>query len=177
VKTVMPNAIGGGASETVQVTGSGFSGTPKVFVSGAGVVISKAAVTSSTTIAVKLSVLATADTPGWRDVTVDEAEGVADSCSHCLRIDAPPTPTTARPDTLPTGSANQSVTLSGLAFQRGATTTSAHGISIVTTFVSPTKLDLSVTIATSVAAGSYNLAVSDPDGGIGICKGCLNVTS
>ena len=89
VTAVTPNAIGQGASVTVTLTGSGFSGTPSVFVSGTKVNTTSVAVNSPASLRVKFSVTSSAAV-GPRDITVIEPGPVADTCSGCLTIDPHP---------------------------------------------------------------------------------------
>lgn len=82
---VTPDAIGQGATKTVTLTGSGFSGTPSVFVSGGSVTASSVVVKSSTQLQVTLSVGTDAVT-GTRNITVIEPGPTADACSDCLTL-------------------------------------------------------------------------------------------
>jgi hypothetical protein len=54
--------------------------------------------------------------------------------------------------------------------------TSHKGITVATAFVSSTQLNLSVSVASTVAVGSYNVVVTNPGGGQFNCKACLSVT-
>jgi outer membrane protein assembly factor BamB len=87
VTAVTPDAIGQGVTKTVTLTGSGFSGTPSVFVSGGSVTVSSVVVKSSTQLQVTLAVGPDAVT-GARNITVIEPGPVADTCSDCLTIDS-----------------------------------------------------------------------------------------
>jgi outer membrane protein assembly factor BamB len=81
---VTPNTIAPGATTKVKLTGSGFSGTPTVNVSGP-VIVKSATVASSTTINVSILVAKSA-LPGTYDVSVTEPGPVVDSCTSCLTI-------------------------------------------------------------------------------------------
>ena len=87
-----------------------------------------------------------------------------------------PTITSVTPNSLPQGASLQAVTLGGTNFVSGAKVTSHSGISATTTFVSATQLNLSVSVASTVVPGTYNVIVTNPDTGKFNCTGCLTVT-
>jgi outer membrane protein assembly factor BamB len=176
ITAVSPAKIGQGATQTLTITGSGFSGTPSVWVSSTEVTVDSVTVVSST----ELSVQITAESgalQGRRDISVIEPGPIADTCTNCLTVDDAPAVTSASPDSVPQGE-SAALTLTGTHFQSGATVTSSAGITFSgTTFVSSTELTTTATAASSVAAGTYNLVVTNPDGGTGTCTGCLTVTT
>jgi len=176
---VSPSTIARSSTDTVTLTGSGFSGSPKVFVSGDGVSVHKVSVLSSTQIQVKVSVGANATLSG-RNISVIEpgSPDIADTCSDCLTVGTltPPAPTGISPSSLPQGVSKANVSMSGSGFVSGAKVTSNAGITIAATFVSSTQLNLAVSVASTEAPGSYNLTVTNPDGSNGQCAGCLTIT-
>jgi outer membrane protein assembly factor BamB len=176
ITAVTPNAIGQGSSVTVTLTGSGFSGTPSVFVSGTLVTASSVVVNSSTSLQVNLKVAGTA-TVGPRDITVIEPGPVADTCSGCLTIDTPPTLSSVSPNTVPLGeSAN--ITVTGTNFQPGATLNHLNGLTFSgTTFVSSTQLTSTVKVSPSATTGIHKLRVTNPDGVVSRACSCMTVTS
>ena len=87
-----------------------------------------------------------------------------------------PTITLVNPNSLPQWASHQPVTLTGTNFQSGATVLSHSGIKASATFVSATQLNLSVSVASTVAVGNYNIVVTNPGGGQFNCKSCLSVT-
>jgi outer membrane protein assembly factor BamB len=176
ITAVSPSKIGQGATETLTLTGSGFSGTPSVFISNTNVAVDSVTVVSST----ELSVQVTAESEsqvGARDISVIEPGPVADTCTNCLTVDRAPTLTSASPDSVSQGG-SAALTLTGTNFQSGATVTSSTGITFSgTKFVKTTELTSTATVASSVATGTYNLVVTNPDGGTATCTGCLTVTT
>jgi outer membrane protein assembly factor BamB len=86
ITAVTPSTLDQSSSATVTLTGSGFSGTPSVFVSGTLVTASSVVVKSPTSLQMKLSAGAAAPT-GARNITVIEPGNVADTCSSCLTVD------------------------------------------------------------------------------------------
>ncbi len=173
---VSPAKIGQGATETLTITGSGFSGTPSVWVSSTDVTVDSVTVVSSTELSVQVTAESGAE-QGFRDISVIEPGPKADTCTNCLAVDRAPTVTSASPDSVSQGG-SAALTLTGTQFQSGATVTSSAGITFSgTTFVKTTELTTTATVASSVATGTYNLTVTNPDGGTGTCTGCLTVTA
>jgi outer membrane protein assembly factor BamB len=174
VTAVAPNTIGQGVTETVTLTGSGFSGAPSVFVSGALISASSVVVRSSTQLQVTLSVGPRAAT-GARNITVIEPGLTADTCSGCLTIDPAPVVSNLSPGSLAV-STTTPVTVTGSNFASGLTvTTTIPGATAGTpTNVTPTSFTVDVTVPASVATGNYVLMVTNPDGGTG--SAALSVT-
>jgi len=174
VTAVTPNAAGQGATKTVTLTGSGFSGTPIVFVSGSLVNVSSVVVESSTQLQVRLTVAANAAT-GPRNIAVIEPGPTADTCSNCLTIDPGPVISSLSPNSLAPGSTTQ-VTVTGSNFASGLTVaTNIPGATVGTpSNVTSTSFTVGVTVPASAAAGKYTLEVINPDGGTG--TSALSVT-
>jgi len=176
---VSPASLAPGATQTETLTGSGFSGQPSVFISGTLVTVRSVKVVSPTTLTFKATATSGA-TLGARNVALIEPGPTADVCAGCLSIGnagTPPVPTTLTPPSMPQGEKNVPLVLMGSGFAAGAKVTSASGITVGATYVSPSELDLSLTVAPSVTPGAYNLQVTNTDGGTGTCTGCLTVTS
>jgi outer membrane protein assembly factor BamB len=90
---------------------------------------------------------------------------------------APPAPKSINPSSFTPGSHDTPATIRGSNFESGATVTNHAGIKIsVVSFVSSSQLDVTVSVASTVAPGTYNLFVHNPDGSSGACKGCLTVS-
>jgi hypothetical protein len=175
ITAVTPATIGQGATKTLTVTGSGFSGKPTVFVSNTDVTVNSVTVVSPTKLSVKVTAQSGA-VVGERDITVIEPGPTADTCTNCLTVDAAPTLTSASPSSIEQGK-TAALTLAGTGLQAGAVVTSSAGISFAgTKTVSATELTTTATVAASVATGTYNLQVTNPDGGTAECAGCLTVT-
>ena len=177
ITAASPAVIGRNTTGTVQLTGSGFSGTPAVFVSGDGVTAGTPAVVSPTQLDVPVTVAGSAAQTA-RDITVIEpgSPPVADTCTGCLTIGRP-MPASLSPDSFAAGAAHQAATLNGTNFDAGAVVRSQAGITVKATFASSTRLSVSVTVRSTVAPGNYNLWVTNPDGSRGECAGCLTVTA
>ncbi len=100
------------------------------------------------------------------------------TCTGCLTVTARPVPKTLTPPSAAQSTVT-TVTLIGTGFQRGATVliTGRPGVRATVTFVSATKLTLSVTVARTAGLGTYTVKVGNPDGGVGSCANCFSVTA
>lgn len=178
ITKVSPDIIAPGVTTRVTLTSSGFSGSPAVYVGGP-VTVKSVTVTSPTTIRVALFPSKTA-VLGSYNITVAEPGPIADSCTNCLTIGTPPpppAPTSINPSSFTPGSQDTAASIDGSNFESGATVTSHAGIKIsVVSFVSSSQLDVAVSVASTVAPGTYNLFVHNPDGYSGTCNGCLTVS-
>jgi outer membrane protein assembly factor BamB len=96
VTGVAPSTVGVSTTgDTLTLTGSGFSGTPRVFVSGTLVNVTAVNVLSPTSLSVTVSVSAAA-LAGARNITVIEPGSspyTANTCTGCLTVTAPDTTT------------------------------------------------------------------------------------
>jgi hypothetical protein len=176
ITAVNPGKLAQGATQTITLTGTGFSGTPTVFVSSTLVQVNSVQVTSPTTLSVSVTAASTAD-PGQRDIAVIEPGPVAYTCSNCLQIDNSPTLSSVTPNSIPAGE-TATVSLTGTYLRFGAVVTSAAGIGFSPTkYFNSTHLTTQATVAPSVTPGSYDVTVTDTDGGTVTCTGCLTVTA
>lgn len=179
ITRVSPNIIAPGTTTSVTLTGSGFSGTPTVSISGGLVNVLSVNVTSATSMTVSVHADNGA-TLSARNITVVEPGPVADSCTACITIGTPPpppAPTSINPSSFAAGSKDTTATITGSNFAAGDTVTSHTGIVLSgVSDVSASQLDVSVTVKSSVTPGSYNLFVMNPAGYQGECKGCLTVS-
>jgi hypothetical protein len=177
ITAVAPGVMGRGTTGTLQLTGSGFSGTPTVFISGDGVTAGTPTVVSPAQLDVPVTVTSSASQTA-RDITVIEpgSPAVADTCTGCLTIGRP-LPASLTPGSFTQGGAHQAATLNGANFDPGALVKSQAGITIQATFVSSAQLSVSVTVKSAVAPGGYNVWVTNPDGSHGKCANCLTVTA
>lgn len=177
---VNPSIIAPGKSTTVTLTGSGFSGTPTVNVTGGSVInVKSVSVISPTTMKVTMYA-GTGATLGPRDITVVEPDLTTNSCTACITVGTPPpppAPTSIVPASFAVGSQSVPATIEGSGFVTGATATSHGGIKVtVTSFGSASQLSVTVTVSKTLAPGNYNLFVYNPDGSYGECKGCITVS-
>ena len=178
---VSPSTVPAGSKHTVTLTGSGFSGTPSIFISGTPIAPQNVDVVSPTEITFTAPVTSGAQT-GPHNITVIEpgSPATADTCTACLTISTPPTPptiTAINPDTVDQGADKAAITMTGTNFESGAKVTSHSGITVKTTFVSSTQVDLALTVSATETPGGYSIFVTNPDGGFAACDYCLTVTA
>lgn len=176
ITNVSPSVIASGKT-TIRLTGSGFTGSPSVVISGDNVTAGTPTVVSSTELDVPVTVGAKASLNA-RDISVIEpgTPPVADTCTGCLTIAPKPAPASITPNSFTVGASNVAATVTGQHFDSGAVVTSHAGISFQTTFVSSTQLNVSVSVKSTVTPGTYSLFVTNPNGLRGKCANCLTVT-
>lgn len=174
-----PDTIGpGAAGRVLTLDGRNFEPDSTVAVAGTGVTITSTDYVTASTIRITVSAWATL-TPQSRDVTVSTAGAGSSTCAGCLRITAKPNPTSAGPS-LATGALQRVVTVTGTDFKSGSTVNFAGGTGVKVTgteFVSATSLRLTVDVTASADVGSYDVKVTNPDGGVGSCAGCFTVSA
>jgi streptogramin lyase len=181
VSAISPSAAAQGVmNRRVTITGTNFAAGDTPAISGTGATLFSVVVVNSTTITAKLAVTGAAAT-GTRDVLVNDPSSGTATCSGCLSIDAPPTVVSLSPNSLQTGATKVAVTISGSGFQPGvikvAITGPGTGVTAKSvTYVSATQLTASVTVAAAATPGSYNIKLTNPDGGTSTCSNCLAVT-
>jgi outer membrane protein assembly factor BamB len=181
ITAVSPSTVSAGSKPKLTLTGSGFSGTPSIFISGTPIAAQDIDVVSPTEITFTAPVEAGAET-GAHNITVIEpgSPATADTCTACLTVGTPPTPptiTSISPNTVAQGAVKATATLTGTNFESGAKVTSHSGITIKATYVSSTQLDLSLTVSATETQGGYSIFVNNPDGGFASCEYCLTVTA
>jgi len=161
---------------TFSITGTNFTPSATVGFSTSGVVASLVTYVGPTSLTATVTVSPTAPL-GASNVTVTTSAGPG-TCTACLTIagGTSPTITLVSPNSLPQGASNQAVTLTGTNFESGATVVSHSGITVKTTFASATQLNLSVSVVLTQGPGTYNLNLTNPDGGKFNCISCLTVT-
>ncbi len=177
VTSVSPTTLNqNSTTPSFSIAGTNFTASSTVSFSTAGVAAQSVTFVSATSLTASVTVSPTA-TLGASNVLVTTAGGTG-TCTGCLTITGgtSPTITSVNPNTLPQGASNAAVTLAGTNFESGATVVSHTGITAKATFVSSTQLDLSVTVASTVAPGAYNLDLTNPDGGKVVCTGCLTIS-
>jgi hypothetical protein len=166
VSALTPNALARGVTgRTVVVNGGGFQPGAVVKVLGGGVTVASATVEDSATLTLSVSVGGSASL-GRRDLLVTNPDTGTTTCVGCLTVNAKPTITSLAPSTVPRGTVEQTVSVSGTGFQPAATVTvGGVGVTAVVVAVTPTALTLEVTVSSGAATGSRAVTVINPDGG------------
>lgn len=178
--TVAPNQLGRSADQApVVITGSGFSGTPAVAVGGTGVTVHSVQRDSATQLTALMSVASDAAT-GGRSMTVTNPDGGTVSCAGCLTVAVAPRVTSTAPPAAPnTGTAV--IDVFGADFAPGAHVALRRdgqpdipGTDVV---VSSTKTLRATFDLAAVAPGPWQVRVTNPNHGTGVCSGCLTVAA
>jgi hypothetical protein len=158
------------------VNGSGFvnGGSLSVVFSGGGIAVNSTTFVSSTQVNVDVSVGAGA-VPGPRDVVLTNGDGSTATGSNVFAVNA--APTVSAVTSAPRNTPGASVVISGGDFAApGATVTfSGAGAPTITNAVVTDPTTITVTMNTN-GAGTYDVVVTNPDGGQGTLPGGLTVT-
>ncbi len=193
--------IGVGASFYVNVTGTNFAydGATNVQLTttAPGVTFLEVKETSATNVEAAI-VTTGATTPGSYPVTVTDDNGTGTSTTNVLNVVAAPTITSVTPNSVPQGTGDVSVTITGTGFQDYtflgssglptiAVANATNGVALYQnsseTYVSSTELTVnlygenSVTHPASAPAGTYNVTVTNTDQGTTELAGGFTVSA
>jgi N,N-dimethylformamidase beta subunit-like protein/quinohemoprotein amine dehydrogenase alpha subunit-like protein len=167
LSSVSPNTGSQGQNlASVVLTGSNFrSGASCSF--GAGITVNSCTFNSATQLTASVSISASAAV-GTRNVTVTNTDTQSATLTNGFSVTtavlAPPTLTSATPNTGAQGQNLTSVILAGSNFQSGATCSFGAGITVNScTFNSATQLTANLSIAASATVGTRNVTVTNPD--------------
>jgi peptidoglycan/xylan/chitin deacetylase (PgdA/CDA1 family) len=166
--------LGQGAQRAiVQINGSGFVTGATVTVSGGGVTASVTAVTS-TALTSEFSVAPDAAV-GPRDLLIVQPDGGRSVCAGCMSVSVGPRLTSVSPSSVARGTST-TVTLTGSDFQRNVKVdVTGTGVSVSkVTWISSTKVTLSVSATNRAAVGVRSLLITNPD--LGTVSGALTIT-
>jgi hypothetical protein len=176
IDSITPSQVAQTAKTTVTITGSGFTGTPTVKISGNGLTVALESATS-TAATVKITVAASA-APGQRDVSMTD-NGSSTTCTGCLTVTSRSTVTSATPSEISTG-ATGPITFAGTGFEAGATVkisgpSTGITVSKSTIVVTATTVTGTVKVPSTASTGTYTVTVVNPDGSSAGCTNCLQV--
>ena len=174
ITAVSPSQLTAGSTKTLTLTGSGFSGTPSVFVSDTNVTVNSVKVVSPTTLSVSVTAGASADL-GPRGITVIEPGPTADTCTSCLNVTSKPTVTAVSPSAEGQQAA-RTLTLTGTGFVPGTKVSfSAAGVTAKSVkYVSPTSVQVYTAVTGAAPVGTSDVTVTTP-GGTATCSACLTI--
>ncbi len=188
IRSLTPSSLGQGALvQNLVLDGFGFvSGATVSFTDGSGgsggVVVNSTQFTSSTSLAVNVTVPSDA-VPGDYDVTVTDPGSGGATVSHpnLFFVNAAPSVSSSTPTSLPQGVQDQTVTIDGSGFINGALASFLNsGVTVVpgsTVYDGPNELTMSVSVTpTASTTGSGAVTVTNPDGSNG-SGGNFTVTS
>jgi hypothetical protein len=165
--SVSPGAVGQQNTQTLSLTGTGFTTNSTVSFSAAGITVKSVKYLSPTALSASIYVPSTAPT-GAGDVTVTTPGG-SGTCAGCLTIDPHPVVTKLSPNSVPNGTTAQ-IAVTGTNFVSGLTVTVTIPGAIVgtPTQVTATSFTVAVTVAPGTTVGTYQLKVINPDRGTGV---------
>jgi Quinohemoprotein amine dehydrogenase, alpha subunit domain III/IPT/TIG domain len=176
VTATSPSSRGqGAASQTIKITGSGFSSGASLAASfGEGIKVNSTTFVSATEITASITVEASAAT-GKRSVTVTNGDAGVGSGSEVFAVNAGPTVESTSPSSGDQGGA-ETVAIKGKAFVSGAKATFGAGVTVESTsFVSATELTAKVTIESGATTGARTVTVINPDEGVGSLASAFTV--
>ncbi len=169
--SAIPNSgVQGLINVNVVLTGTSFLPSPACNF-GAGIEVNTCTYNSATQITANIDILANA-VVGARDIVITDTDTQTATLPNGFTVIAgvalpPPTLTGISPNSEFQGATNVSVTLAGTNFQPAPICNfdSDFGGTINTcTFVSPTQISVSLTIATTALLGGHNVIVTNADG-------------
>jgi hypothetical protein len=177
ITAVTPNSRPRGASnQTVTVSGSGFQSGAAVSVAGTGVSVGSVSGSGNTlTLLVSIDEVAPL---GPRAVTVTNPGGGTVTKANAFTVTAGPRVTAVSPAAVGRG-ATVTLQLTGSGWPKDFTSgvvSLGPDISVTSaTRKSATKLTVTAVVGAGAALGPRNISVTNPDGGVGTCAGCLVV--
>jgi hypothetical protein len=176
VTSLSPNAHAQGLTgRTVAINGTGFTAESVPSFTGAGVTMTSYAFVSATRINAVINTSATA-TIGRSNIVVSRPGTFDAVCSNCVTVNAPPVVTGASPSTVSRGLLKSfAITGSGFTAASQVSFSGGPGINILMISRSATLINIT-TSSISGAAGVRNITVTNPDGGVSTCVGCLTIT-
>jgi hypothetical protein len=174
ISSVSPSNLGQGEqTANVEITGPGFTPDASVSFSSPGVTV-VASPTLVTPNVLSVPVRVSSSTPvGTSSVTVTEAAGTG-TCGRCLTVDPAPKPSSVSSAAM---TSTSSLTVNGSYLQTGLkVSTTAPDVRLgPATTVGSTSFTVPVKVRRLTPAGFYDLTVTNPDGGVGTCSGCLEI--
>lgn len=180
VTSASPSSRGSGAvSQSLAITGTGFSSGASASFSGSGFTINSTTFNSSTQVTADVTIAESATT-GARNVIVTNSDAQFGTCTGCFTVNTGPTTISANPATLSQGASAQNVVITGTGYASGASASfSGDGITVnQTTFQSATQVTANVSITAGASATARNITVTNStDAGAGTGTGIFTVTA
>ena len=162
ITSLSPTSLAAGAaSQTLTINGTGFLTTTTVTFNG---VPHSASYLSSAQISITLTTADLVTAGIYMVVVTNSASGSSSSAgvSFSVSADNPiPTITLLTPASLAAGASSQTLTINGTGFLSTSTVT-FNGVAHTPTYVSPSQLTISLTMADLATAGSYPVVVTNP---------------
>ena len=179
VSGVAPATAGRGATmRNITITGDGFApgAIAQIGPVGGGITTNYTQFVDANTLTANISVAPLAPLTTY-DVTVQDPGFGVGTCAGCFSVNTGPTVTNTSPSSRGAGVTNAVVAVNGTGFGPASTVAfGGSGISISnTSYVSPTQLLVTMSIATGTPNGPRSVTVFNADGGQGGCASCFTV--
>ncbi len=176
IASVTPSAGNPGQNVNVTISGSGFQ-TGASVTAGSGITVTNVTRVDAATMTATFQISPGA-LSGARDVRVVNPDGSSAQRNDSFTVGNAVAVTGVSPNTRGRGAQNQTVVITGTNFASGAVVSfSGGGITVDSvTFVSSSRLDAVIDVASGAALGQRNVTVTNPGGLAGTCTGCFNVT-
>jgi hypothetical protein len=169
--------LAGTTNQNIVLSGTNFLSGATASFSGTGITVNSTTFNSATQLTANITIAANA-TVGTRNITVNNPGTPSVTCSGCFTVNPLPTISEVSPP-FATRAERLTVSVVGQNFQSGATASFSGPAAVVihsTTFVSPTQVNVDVTINNQTSAlGDYSVTITNPDTGAATCSGCLTV--
>jgi peptidoglycan/xylan/chitin deacetylase (PgdA/CDA1 family) len=176
VTSISPNAFSQGLTgRAVAINGTGFTAASTPSFTGTGVTMTSFTFVSATRINAVLTTGAAA-TVAKSNVVVSRAGTFDATCANCVTVNLAPKVTGASPATVARGLLKSfAITGSGFTSSSQVTFSGGSGINVLTTSRSANQISIT-TLSITGSAGVRNITVTNPDGGVSTCVGCLTIT-
>ncbi|MEV8376290.1 polysaccharide deacetylase family protein [Kribbella sp. NPDC056861] len=175
VTSISPNAFSQGLTgRAVAINGTGFTAASVPSFPGAGITMTSYTFVSATRINAVVNTAANA-TVARSNVVVSRAGTVDAVCANCFTLNAAPKVTGASPSTVARG-LFKSFAITGSGFTAASQVTfSGTGINVLLLSRSANSINVT-TSSISGTPGPRNITVTNPDGGVSTCVGCLTIS-
>jgi hypothetical protein len=179
VSGVSPATAGQGATNrNITITGQGFeNGAIAQFgAPGSAIATNYTQFIDANTLIANITVANGAPLTTYDVTVIDPGFGVG-TCTGCFSVNSGPTVTGTSPSARGGGATNQTISINGTGFANGATVAfGGSGVSVgAVSYVDPTLLMATVSVAPGSTTGTRSVTVVNPDGGQGSCAACFTV--
>lgn len=157
-----------GASKSVTITGTNFEPGATLSFNMAGVSAGPTTVTANgtqITVVITVAQASSTTTTGKVNLTITNPDNGSITKGNAFSVTTGPTVTSFSPSSLPHGTTNTTVTISGQNFSGSTVTFSNASITATVSTVTSGSISAKVTVPSSVPPGKYDVIVTNGDGG------------
>lgn len=175
--TPASRAAGATGTKSVTLSGSGFQSGATVVISGGDIPVTGISVAGDGN-SITFSISTQSAAVGARSVTVSNPDAGTTTKANGFTVNPQPTVTGITPNKGATGTASQSVTITGTGFLSGATVSLGSDIAVSNVVVAGNGQSITATLnLTGAATGPRNLTVTNPDDGAATKSNAYTVVS